>query len=285
MKTTHERGQRLGRSRLLALTGLAGSALAVLVAATVGTAAPKAVPAVTAPPTISGTAKVGSTLTANNGTWSGGGTMTFTYQWRRCDKDGGSCSDISGATERTYELKSPDQNNTLRVRVTARNADGATAATTVPTALVAAADTPAPAPTPSQNGCPNTQAGQTVNVTDVSLPARLLVDRFQPGQRVIPGSFSTFTVRIHVGNTCGHSVRGAMVYAPAVPFNQVVAPQQTATGDDGWVELTFRRDAGFPAARRQQLMVLFVRATKPGEPVLAGISTRRLISLPVNLGV
>jgi len=277
---------RMRRSRLALLAGFAIVAATALVAVSVGTAAPAAKPSVTAPPTITGTTKVDSTLTASDGTWAGGGNMTFAYQWTRCDKDGGSCSNISGATTKTYTLKTVDKDNTLRVRVTATNADGSTGATSVPTGVVAAADatpTPTPTPTPTSDGCPKTtQANAAVSVTDVTAPARLLVDKFTADPGRITLGVRSFTVRIHVSNTCGQSVKGATVFANAVPYNQINSATQP-TGDDGWAQLSFSTARGFPAATKQQLLVMFVRASKPGEPILAGISTRRLVSLPVSL--
>src|SRR5215211_7949946 len=156
---------------LLALTaGLAG---AMLGGTGLGMAATTAVPTNQTPPTITGTPEVGATLTARDGTWTGSPT-SFAYSWRRCDADGGSCSAITGATEKTYVLKAVDKGNTLRVRVTARNADGSASATSVPTAVIRAAATPPPPP--STSGCAR-PANTPVPVAELDAPERLLVDR------------------------------------------------------------------------------------------------------------
>jgi hypothetical protein len=54
----------------------------------------------------------------------------------RCNKTGGGCTAISGATAATYTVNTSDRNSTLRVRVTAANAAGSAQATSGQTALV-----------------------------------------------------------------------------------------------------------------------------------------------------
>ena len=157
------------RTNLLAL--LAAGAVTVLAIAGFSQAAGSAAPTNQSPPTISGTTQEGSTLTVHQGTWTGSPT-SYSYQWRRCDQNGGSCADISGATDKTYTLKKVDVDNTMRVRETAKNAEGSNSATSVPTAVVKAAPTPPPT---TQNGCPTSGSG-TLNVSQVSAPARLLID-------------------------------------------------------------------------------------------------------------
>ncbi len=101
-----------------------------------GQAATNAAPSNTSLPTISGQAVIGSTLTADPGTWSGTTPITYTYQWQRCGSGGNNCSGISGATQTTYKVQPADGDHTLRVRVTAKNVDGTRQASSAPTAVV-----------------------------------------------------------------------------------------------------------------------------------------------------
>jgi hypothetical protein len=75
-------------------------------------------------PSISGVAQSGQTLSASTGGWTGTLPISFTYQWQRCDSGGGSCVNIGAATASTYVLVTADIGSTIRVRVTATNADG-----------------------------------------------------------------------------------------------------------------------------------------------------------------
>ena len=90
--------------------------LAALAFTTIGLAATAAPPANTSPPTISGTAQVGQTLTATNGTWSNA-PASFAYQWLRCNAGGNSCASVANGTQQTYTLVGADARNTIRVRL------------------------------------------------------------------------------------------------------------------------------------------------------------------------
>ncbi len=225
-------------------------------------------------PAITGTAAVGSTLTSTTGTWSGS-TTGFAYQWNRCDATGASCSAIIGATTQTYVVGSLDAGNTLRVTVTATNATGSTPATSSQTAVVPAV------PVPPATGCPSGTG--TIQIADLTSPARLLLDQNTVAPAVVAPSAKTIQVHFRVTACGGRPVQGALVYATAVPYNQYSIPPEATTGADGSATLTMTQLSGFPAARHQQLLVVFGRARKAGEPITGGISSRRLVSFPVSL--
>jgi hypothetical protein len=126
-------------------------AAAMAVAAFATAAAHAAPPANTTPPSITGTPRVGETLTAQNGTWTNSPT-SFTYQWQRCAGVAGTCANIAGATQRTYEVAAADAGSTLRIRVIAANADGASQPEFSPRTAVV---TPAP-------GAPQNTARPTI---------------------------------------------------------------------------------------------------------------------------
>lgn len=140
-------------------------ALALAIAAGVGTAASQAAPpANTAVPSVTGTPQVGRTLTATTGSWSGDTPMTFAFQWQRCSASGTTCGAIAGATSSSYAVVAADVGGSLRVVVTATNASGSASAASAPTAPVAGATVP---PSPQAQPDPRGEArvGRTITVT------------------------------------------------------------------------------------------------------------------------
>ncbi len=136
-------------STLTLLTGLIGSTVDVVVTATnaagstSATASPTGLvagllPSNTALPSITGALKLGQTLGALAGTWSGTAPITYTYQWQLCEILGKSCRNIVGATSPSLVLGVLDVGLPLRVVVTASNVAGSTPATSAVTGLISA---------------------------------------------------------------------------------------------------------------------------------------------------
>jgi hypothetical protein len=256
-------GRHLTRSRLGVVLAVAAGVLlgAVFGQPGTGEAAGSATkPVNKTPPTITGTAEVGQRLTTTRGTWTGNPT-SFSYAWSRCDTDG-ACLTIAGATGKRYTVKLADVGHTLRSTVTAKNAAGSTPATSGPTAVV------------PPSGCPS--GSGVVQVAQVVPPARLAIAATSVSP-ALTRSTRAIHLRIVVSACNGRPVQGATVFATAIPYNQFAATQGT-TAADGSVTLTQERRSGFPASQHQRLLAVFVRATKPGDSQLAGVSTRRVVA-------
>jgi hypothetical protein len=132
------------RNRAFATAALLLMGLAAVAAllSTGAEARSAAVPSNTSPPTITGTAVAGETLTAGPGSWTGTPPISYALAWQRCDAAGGNCVVIAGETEASYVVTATDIDSTLRVRETATNAEGALSAQSAPTAVVTAQTAP-----------------------------------------------------------------------------------------------------------------------------------------------
>jgi hypothetical protein len=96
------------------------------------------------PPTITGTAQQGQTLTEHHGSWNNEPTG-FAYQWLQCSSLGEGCLPIAGATSQTYVPVAGDVGHKLAVQETAGNVGG----TSSPASSTATAVVVPPVPTNS----------------------------------------------------------------------------------------------------------------------------------------
>jgi hypothetical protein len=94
------------------------------------------------PPSISGIARIGETLTADPGSWQTDEDPEFTYQWLNCDSSGDRCQPISGQTDSaltvtgTMASTSAAGVRTISVEVTAADGRGQAVSVAEPTASV-----------------------------------------------------------------------------------------------------------------------------------------------------
>jgi len=151
---------------------------------------------------------------------------------------------------------------TIRVIVTATNSSGSNRATSAQTAIVGAAAGPASIP-----------------VSQVSPPERLVISavKFTPRRLT---SRAAFIGRFRVSDTRGNLVNGALVYAVGIPYAWVRRAPEVVTGSDGWATIQFFPTRAMPV--RRSALVMFVRARKPGDSLLAGVSTRRLVQVGIG---
>jgi subtilase family protein/fervidolysin-like protein/predicted actin-binding protein len=185
-----------------------------------GSRATGSAPALASPPLISGTAQVGQALSASTGSWSGPSPAGYSFQWRRCDSTGASCSDVSGATAASYTPVALDVGYALRVVVQATNAYGASTATSDPTAPVLSAG-PAATATASYTGSlskKQTSQSYSLNVGSGLASATLVFTR---------ASSLTVTLRAAdgsvVGSSSGPSVLSLIANLPAGRYTFTVS--------------------------------------------------------------
>jgi hypothetical protein len=219
-------------------------------------------PGLVGAPSISGTADIGEQLTADHGTWTANPT-SYSYDWLSCDAAGNACAS-TGSRGTTYGVRSADNGHTIRVKVTAHNAKGSTSAISAQTAVIG-------------SGGGGGGGGTATPVSSVNPPVRLVVSgiQFTPN----PGTHSPITARFKVTDTRNRTISGALVYVIGLPYGWTRNAAEQATDATGWATITLVPTAAMP---RSTSLVMFVRARKPGDSLLAGVSTRRLVQLRIR---
>jgi hypothetical protein len=230
-------------------------------------------PVLVSGPSVRGSLLNGSTVTADPGSWTGRQPITFSYQWLRCNAQGGDCLAIAGATGRTYRLTSADVGRKIRFNVTARNVIGSV---TVISGESPIASEPLPA------GAVRLPSGEiSIPATSVPTSQRLIVAevRFSPSR--VTSRRQTIVARIRVKDSRAFVVRDAFVFIRSTP-KVTTGGDRRLTAADGWLTYELVPESDFPAKARTAVQ-FFVKAYRAGDPALGGVYGSRLVQVPVRL--
>ena len=87
-------------------------------------------------PGVTGAARHGQVLHADEGTWRGAAPVAFAYEWLRCNSIGFDCVPIAGASKASYRVRAGDVERRIAVRVLASNGHGSAQARSQATGIV-----------------------------------------------------------------------------------------------------------------------------------------------------
>jgi Bacterial Ig-like domain (group 3) len=198
------------------------------------TSVAKAVPPTNlTPPSISGTAQQGQTLTEVHGTWDTT-PGSYSYQWESCS--GATCTAISGATNATYPIQPADVGHTIEVQETAYDGSvppiPSAPATSLPTATVTALP-PVNSVLPTIAG--TAQEGNVLTLTRGQWSnSPTITDQWEDckGATCTPISGQTGATYVVTAGDVGHTITvlesatntGGTVSVSSRPTVQIVAP-------------------------------------------------------------
>jgi hypothetical protein len=192
----------------------------------------------------------------------------------------GTAGPLGPAADTTTTTSSTTESTSTGSTSTDTTTTGSTSTTTTTSTTAASSTT-----TPTTSTVPAGPDGQiklangktSIPVSSVALPARLIVDgvRFSPSPVASRGR--PLAIRVHVSDTRGYVVRGALVFVRSTPLVTSTPLEQT-TDQAGYVTLTAIPRQTFPLKRGYHVQ-FFVRVRKEGESLLAGVSSRRLVQV------
>jgi hypothetical protein len=239
-----------------------GSATANSAPSSVVAPIPSEAPVSMSPPAVFGTPKEGATLTVAPGSWSGSPAPVFSFGWLRCERAFGLCLPIVGADGPHYVLRAEDGGRELRAVVTASNSAGTATAASAPTGVVA------------PSGLLHLLDGRdSVPANGVTPPDRLRIDR----ARFRFAGAGTVVATLHVSDTRGYVVRGALVSIRPARNGEISSARPGTTSTDGTATVFFT----VGAARRSRggNLVLVVRATRRGDDSRSSVAGSVRITL------
>jgi hypothetical protein len=238
--------------RLALVLGMgAGCLFGALVAPATSYAFP---PVNTSPPTTTGTAQQGQTLTEMHGSWINLPILSYAYQWQRCNSSGESCSSVSGATSQTYVPTAEDVGHELRVQEIASNFNGPGSPATSPATSVIVP------PIPEETALPT--------ITGVTQQGQALTEAHGSWTNAPTGYVLQWQRCNSSGESCA-SISGAtsQTYVPtAEDVGHDLRAQETASNSGGSSSPAVSRPTAVVAPSQLSTSLFTTVTPKPGDP-------------------